>query len=274
MVRNHLFNCLVLSLLLLLTIGTSTAFAARAVLAPPAKPIVVEGVDPLLPPADHISNIDPYEHYNRNTYRLNEKLDRIILKPVAEGYKAVTPSFFREGTSNFFNNLAEIPRFANDVLQGNFYWAMNDMWRFVINTTVGIGGVFDVAKKTGLQTHRNSFSFTLESWGAKPSPYTMLPLLGPSVLYNVYGLPMDYELNPLSSIGGSEFSTAMFMLNVINMRARFLQNEDLLDQVSVDDYVFFRNAYLQARAKQLSINQHPPLFFTESNPEEELYTEE
>jgi phospholipid-binding lipoprotein MlaA len=260
---------ILISLLFITACTSSKKPSAPPILAPPATPIQAEPV---------VSPIDPYEHYNHNAYRFNNKVDRAIFKPLAKGYKAITPGFFRTGVTHFFNNINEIPRFANDVLQGNFYWAMNDMWRFLINTTVGILGLFDVAEKLDLHTHQNFFSFTLDSWGAKPSPYVMLPFFGPSFFYDIYGIPMDFYLSPwgaTSSLGpiSIELGYGMFALNTINLRANFLQNEDLMNQVAVDRYIFFRTAFLQARKQQLALNNNPPVLAKANDADqEELYT--
>ena len=229
-------------------------------LAPPAMPIQAE------PPP-----VDPYEHYNRNAYRFNDKIDKVILKPMAKGYQAVTPKFFRTGVTNFFNNLAEIPRLANDVLQAHGYWAIHDLGRLLINTTVGILGVFDVAEKLGLETHHNSFSFTLDRWGAVPSPYVVMPFFGPSMLNNFYGMPMDFYLSPWGIMLHSPvLGYSLFGLSAVNTRSNFLNNEDLMNQVAIDHYIFIRNAYLQLYQKQLTENEKLPGAKLEN--QEELYT--
>jgi phospholipid-binding lipoprotein MlaA len=215
-------------------------------------------IDSTLLTQSPIPSIDPYEHHNRNAYRLNQKLDNIALKPMAKAYKKVVPEVARHSVTNFFSNLLEIPRFANDVLQARFYWAMNDLWRFLINTTAGVGGLFDVATKMGLPLHRNSFSATLDRWGAKPAPYVMLPVLGPGSLYVLYSFPVDFYLSPWVFIHAEGLSYGLFIVQTVDTRANFLQNEDLINQIAVDRYVFFRNAYLQAYQKQLFINNNPP----------------
>lgn len=218
-------------------------------------------------------NIDPYERFNRNTYRLNNQLDKIIVKPTAHIYTKVTPYFIRQGITNFFNNLSQIVNVINDVLQGRGYWSLNDFWSFFINTTVGVGGLFDVAKKTGLQPHTNNFSLTLLSWGAQPSPFIVLPLLGPATLTDANGAIFDFYLSPWNyGFKKKIVRGGLLVLEATNSRATLLQNQSLISQLAVDDYSFKRNVFLQYQAKLMQINQHPPIDKHVNNDTDELYT--
>ena len=135
---------------------------------------------------------DPFEDLNRDIFAFNEKLDEKILKPTALVYRKVTPQFARTGVTNFFNNLEEIDTTINQVLQGEIKYAFNDAGRFLINTTIGLFGLIDIASKIGLEKHEEDFGQTLGVWGISPGPYIMLPFLGPSN-------PRDLMSRPISS---------------------------------------------------------------------------
>jgi phospholipid-binding lipoprotein MlaA len=217
---------------------------------------------------------DPYERYNRNTFRLNDKLDRAIFKPVATAYTKVTPSVARAGVGNFFNNLGTIPTIGNDLAQGRGHWFAHDFARLLINSTVGVLGLMDVAKKVGLGPHVNTFGLTLTDWGAKPQPYLMLPMLGPGTVADVVGMAPDLMLSPWFLVDSWDLAIALFLLKSINTRAYLLQNESLINQVSIDPYLFMRSAYLQYRTRLLWLNANPPNQEGGDNQEDEVYTGE
>jgi phospholipid-binding lipoprotein MlaA len=204
--------------------------------------------------------IDPFEHYNRNTYRLNEKLDNNFVKPVAEGYHDITPYFIRKSISNIFSNANETVRMGNDLLQGQVYWFFNDTWRLIINSTVGLLGIFDVASEIGLKKHTNRFSFTLNTWGYTKQPYLIIPFMGPNTTGGAIGLPVDYALAPwLYSFHSNTLAKFLFALQLINARAMLLDQDDLTAQLSFDPYIFMRSAFLQNRAYLIKQNNYPPL---------------
>tara|TARA_R110000868_G_scaffold380784_1_gene646982 strand:- start:160919 stop:161665 length:747 start_codon:yes stop_codon:yes gene_type:complete len=204
---------------------------------------------------------DPFEKYNRNAYRANDKVDRWVLKPTAEGYDYVTPYFMRAGVSNFFDNLDTMPAFINDAAQGHAYWFFNDFWRFTINSTIGIAGLFDVASKMGLEKHKNGFGMTLAAWGAKDSPYIMLPIFGPNTLNSSFGIVFNYYSSPWYFLLNDPnwLPYGLYLFEGVNERAMLLNEQSLFNGLALDPYVFMRSAYLQHRAYQLKINNTPPI---------------
>ena len=142
---------------------------------------------------------DPFEDLNRDIFIFNEKLDEKLLKPAALTYRKVTPQFARTGVTNFFNNLEEIDTTINQVLQGEIKYAFNDASRFVINSTIGLLGLIDVASKMGLERHEEDFGQTLGVWGFNSGPYIMMPFLGPSN-------PRDLLSRPISSFLSGTFA--------------------------------------------------------------------
>src|SRR5262249_8565075 len=128
----------------------------------------------------------------------NDAIDRGVAKPVAKGYKKVVPRFARTGVSNLFSNLDTIPTIFNDVLQGKLKQAGHDSGRFLLNTTVGLGGLFDPASAAGMERNEEDFGQTLGKWGVKPGPYLMLPFLGPSTVRDTVAKPVDSYTSPLT----------------------------------------------------------------------------
>lgn len=190
---------------------------------------------------------DPYENYNRHVFRMNDTLDRNFLKPVARAFNAL-PYPFPQGVRHFFDNLAEIPTVIDDLLQGQFYHATADTWRLGINSTLGIGGFFDVASKMSLKPHTNDFGLTLARWGYKSSAYFVIPILGPSTIRDAVGiLPDYYAFSVYPHIYPWTLRYSLLGLNGLSMRADLLNYEGVLEEVSIDPYVFQRDAYLQHR---------------------------
>lgn len=191
---------------------------------------------------------DPFESVNRVTFEFNRKLDKAVLKPVASAYKTVTPWPVRESVTNFFSNMGEVPTMINDGLQGQFGSAYSDMCRFAINTTVGVLGLIDVATKLGIEKRYNDFGITLAKWGIRKAPYIVLPVLGPSTLRDSLALVVNYRYFTLwPYIRPIRVRNTLFVLDVINLRAALLDAENVMDQASLDPYVFMRDAYLQKR---------------------------
>ncbi|HQT81362.1 MAG: hypothetical protein B7Z60_07615 [Ferrovum sp. 37-45-19] len=201
---------------------------------------------------------DPLQSYNRTMYSINDTVDSYVIKPVAKGYKAVTPNVMREGISNFFSNIGDITVFINDLLQGKLTQGGEDAGRFVVNTTAGIVGFFDVAKHIGLEKHNEDFGQTLAVWGWEDSPYLVLPLLGPSTIRDGLGLVAAY---PFSFYANSHASTTHLTeigaLEVVNTRAGLLAASNVLNTAALDPYTFVRDAYLQRR-RNLIFDGHPP----------------
>lgn len=199
---------------------------------------------------------DPLEDVNRLTFDVNNFFDRNLLRPVAIAYRDVVPEFARNGVRNFLDNLESPVIFANDLLQGELDRGGATMARFVINTTVGIGGLIDVAEEIGIPQHSEDFGQTLGVWGAGSGPYLMLPFLGPSNLRDLGGRVVDTGLDPLTYVDWSDanleaFPIARRALDVIDGRSRSIETLDNLEQSSVDYYAAVRSAYSQRREDEI-----------------------
>lgn len=200
---------------------------------------------------------DPYEKFNRGIFAFNDHLDTYILKPIAQFYNKIIPRPLNLGIHNFFNNLNNIPTIINDILQFNFYQAANDAWRLGINTTLGIGGLFDVAKTMGLDPYINDFGLTLARWGYKDSNYFIIPFLGASTIRDALGIPVDYygfSVYPYIQPQSTRFE--VIALGVVDWRAQLVKYQSVLEEVAVDKYAFQRDAYIQRRAYQIKQNEH------------------
>lgn len=190
---------------------------------------------------------DPYEPINRRIYRMNEVLDNTLLKPTAKVYTAVLPDVVRAGINNFYSNLNLLPTIANDALQAEKRLFVQDIWRLIINTSFGIGGIFDPASRFGLPAHRNDLGLTFAKWGDLHSPYLVLPFLGPSTLRDGMGLLFDYSLfSVYPYLQSNMWTNGLLVVRYIDLRAQ-LMDADRLMVDSVDPYAFMRDAYLQHR---------------------------
>lgn len=191
-------------------------------------------------------NVDPYEGFNRKIFGFNDGLDRYILKPVAKGYQAITPNFIEHGVSNFFSNLSEVGSLVNATLQGKPKQGAKHTGRFLINSTLGIAGLFDVAKYMNLEkTDAEDFGQTLAVWGVDSGPYIVIPFLGSSTIRGGVSIPVDRALDPLSYYPEDDMARlGLNALEIIDLRARLLKAEEF---ISGDRYLFIRDAYLQRR---------------------------
>lgn len=199
---------------------------------------------------------DPLEGINRPIYGFNDGLDKNILQPIAKGYVAITPKPVRKGVSNFFSNLTYINVILNDVLQGKFAQGLDDTARFVINSTVGIGGIFNPAGHS-LPKHNEDFGQTLGTWGAGEGVYLNLPLLGPSSTRDAPGIVTSTLTNPLTYFAFA-ISAPITAVNVINTRANLLDASKFRDDAALDPYAFTREAYRQHRTS-LIYDGNPPV---------------
>ncbi|MEM9101767.1 MAG: VacJ family lipoprotein [Pseudomonadota bacterium] len=188
---------------------------------------------------------DPYEDINRAVYKFNRGADKIILKPIAEGYDYILPELIKDGISNFFGNIEDVTTVANDLLQGKISEAGKDTSRVIINTTVGIGGLFDVAGLAGIKKGNEDFSQTLGVWGVGQGPYIMVPFLGPSTLRGITGLGVDSALfSATNEIDHVPTRLTLTGVDVIETRVGLLPLESTLED-AIDEYAFVRGAYLQ-----------------------------
>ncbi|SFX05818.1 phospholipid-binding lipoprotein MlaA [Marinospirillum alkaliphilum DSM 21637] len=190
---------------------------------------------------------DPYESWNRKVFAFNETLDGWVLKPIARGYRAVTPGFVRKGVGNFFANLGEIPNFANNLLQAKPAAAGRDAVRFTLNTTVGVLGLFDPATSLGIRRSEEDFGQTLNTWGVPQGPYIVWPFIGGQTLSHTVSLPVDYYyLNPVRyAVDEPEIRYGLAALYAVHQRSELLDAEKL---IRGDRYTFIRDAYLQRRS--------------------------
>ncbi len=191
---------------------------------------------------------DPLESFNRGVYSFNDTVDKAVLKPVATGYEAIVPQVLRTGVSNFFANLNYPTVVINDVLQGKLSQAGSDMLRFITNSTLGLGGIWDIAAPLGLPAHDEDFGQTLGTWGTGEGFYLVLPLLGPSTFRDATGLIPDYYTDLLTYVDDVSVRNSLRGLKLVDARARLLKAGRILDQAALDPYVFTRDAYLQRRA--------------------------
>ena len=207
---------------------------------------------------------DPWEPLNRAIFAFNDVPDRYLLKPVARGYQAVLPTPVRRGVGNFFDNLVTPRSMINNFLQGKPDRGGSDLGRFLINSTIGIGGIFDVASAVGYDVYNEDFGQTFAVWGVPDGPFIMIPLLGPSTLRDGVAFPLDWQANPLVHYDNSSVRDKLIILRTIDLRSRLLAADQLIAG-SPDPYVTIRESFLQNRAYQV-YDGDPPI-------DEDLYEE-
>ena len=232
-----------------------------------------EPLDPFSKPGEEgVDEYDPWESLNTKFFEFNRQLDRWILKPVAKGYNYVVPNIVQVGVSNIFYNSRATPRFLNNMFQGKFKGAGIEVGRFLINTTVGIGGFFDVAQKLNLTTPEEDTGQTLGFYGVPPGPYLMVPILGPYTVRDLAGYAGDIALNPIYwlilptmhnidaiptvvDIDERALTYAISIgaraTEVVNERSLNLEKFQGVEESTLDLYAAVRNAYLQKRAKAI-----------------------
>ena len=209
---------------------------------------------------------DPLEPYNRAVYALNDTVDSYVLKPVAETYRSYVPSLVRTGVRNFFSNIQDVWIGANNMLQGKVGDGVADWMRVAINTTFGLGGIFDVAGEAGLGKHNEDFGQTLGWWGVPSGPYFVIPFFGPSTLRDAMTLPVDIVANgkvrgQVASVVDphheAAFSNSAWPVSVVSERAALLDATAILDIAALDRYAFTRDAFMQRR-RSLVYDGNPP----------------
>ena len=191
---------------------------------------------------------DPFERYNRAVFAFNQGFDRTVLEPAATGYRRL-PDPVQTGIGNFFGNMADVRNAVNNLLQGKFENAATDTGRIVLNTTVGVVGLIDVASAVGLPKHQEDFGQTLGVWGVPAGPYLQIPFLGPSTLRDAPALVVDWYTHPAPYVlhDYSEVLIGLAGLRIVQFRASALGTEDLLETISDDPYVALREFWLQRR---------------------------
>ena len=185
---------------------------------------------------------DPFEDINRKVWAFNEFLDNNLAKPTAEIYTSLAPNFVEVGMSNFFRNINELDNTANQLLQGHPVLALNGFTRFLINSTIGIGGFIDVGSRIGLQRHDEDFGQTLAAWGGSTGPFLMLPLYGPTTPRGLAGKSVSSVLGGTFAIEEDDVKLGITALDALETRARYLEVEPL---IIGDRYSFIRDSYLQ-----------------------------
>ena len=210
---------------------------------------------------------DPLEPMNRAIYHFNDGLDHLLLKPAAELYTGrVVPQFVRTGVRNFFSNLNDVIVAVNDLLQGKFSEAGDDLGRIVINTTAGILGFVDVATDAGLPKRNEDFGQTLGVWGFGDGPYIVLPILGPSSARDTVGWVGDIYTWPVTYIDDTRTRNQLIVARFISYRADLLGASNVLEAAALDPYIFVRDAYLQRRRNLVYDGKPPPEDF-DNEPE-------
>ncbi|RBP53754.1 MlaA family lipoprotein [Arenicella xantha] len=210
-------------------------------------------------PSKHISS-DPFERFNRTAFAFNDKADKIVLRPTAKVYDAVLPDPAKKGVSHFFSNLGEPINIINNLLQGKVDGALNSTYRFVVNSTVGVLGLFDVARSYDVRKKPEDFGQTLAAWGVKPGPYIVVPFWGPSNLRDSFaGAASNLVIYPINEVSDeSDTRLGLTVLNVINTRARLLDADAVLAN-QVDPYLFLKTAYESNRVRAIYDGNPPQL---------------
>ena len=200
---------------------------------------------------------DPLESFNRTIFGFNEAVDKAVIKPVATGYRAVTPNWFRKGVGNFINNLEDMWSAVNNGLQGRGQDFSDSVGRVMVNTTLGLAGFVDVASDLNIDRHTADFGLTLGRWGVPPGPYVVLPFWGPRTLREVAAFPVDLAGEPIYNIGDKDVNLWLPIVNVVDTRARYLNAGDVLEGAALDSYTFRRDAYFQ-RQRNIQYDGNPP----------------
>lgn len=196
---------------------------------------------------------DPWESFNRSVFEFNEGLDAYLLKPVVAGYRFILPEFVRQGIYNFFSNYSDIYTALFNLLQGRLDYAFNDLMRVAVNTTMGLGGLLDLATPGGLEKHKEDWGQTLGVWGVPAGPYVVLPFFGPSNVRDAFGTVADLESDYLFRfLPDVALRNSVTGLRVVNARNTYYEAGDLLDGAAIDKYSFMRDAYIQRREYQIN----------------------
>jgi phospholipid-binding lipoprotein MlaA len=200
---------------------------------------------------------DPLEPLNRGIYRFNDVLDKALLKPAAQGYSAVMPTPGKVMVSNFFSNLDDIMVTVNDLLQFKLVQGYSDGMRFLVNSTIGVGGLIDVASAGGLKKHDEDLGQTMGKWGVGSGPYLVIPIVGPSTLRDGIGFYADLYLDPMYYINDMSTRNLAYLAQKITRRADLLDQEKVMEEAQIDRYEFIRDIYLLHR-KSLIYDGNPP----------------
>lgn len=200
-------------------------------------------------------NHDKYISYNRKVFFINERLDYYFLEPLARTYRKVAGKYIVQRVRDFGNNLSQPSSFLNSIFQGNFTHAVHTFWRFTVNTTIGVGGLYDVASQFGIPKFKNDFGLTLAFYGYENTNYFMIPLYSPSTVRDAYGFVVDAVLDPVNFILPGSAKTTFPLITrpiiVISERESVLDQTDKIYAVSLDKYSAIKSAYLQYRNNEV-----------------------
>ncbi len=200
---------------------------------------------------------DPLESVNRTVFGFNDAVDRAVLKPVATVYKHTLPSWARTGINNFFANLDDVWAAVNSALSLRGQAFGDSVGRVMVNTTLGLGGLIDVASELNIDKHKATFNTTLGRWGVGAGPYVVLPLLGPFTLREVAALPVDRQGNLVNQVPDEATRTGLTLVDVVDTRSTFLDSEGVVNGAALDRYSFIRDSYLQRQRYQV-YDGNPP----------------
>ena len=200
---------------------------------------------------------DPLESFNRGMFSFNDALDRVVIKPIATVYRDVTPALVRKGVSNFFGNLTDVWSVFNNAIQLRGQDTSDSVGRVMINSTIGLGGLIDVASDLDIERHTSDFGLTLGRWGVPPGPYVVLPLLGPYTLREVVAIPVDQQGNLVNQIKDDQTLYGLSVLNLVDYRAQYLTAGDVVEGAALDKYSFTRDSYFQRQRSRL-YDGNPP----------------
>lgn len=208
---------------------------------------------------------DPFESYNRVVFQFNYSVDRHFYRPIATTYTKIVPPLVQRGIANVFNNFDDIPAIFDDLLEGDFRHAVGGTFRFIVNSTIGVGGIFDFATRMGVKRYPNDMGLVFARWGGTRSPYFLIPFWGPLTVRDLVGLPIDYYgLSAWPYIKPVGLQIGLLALDYTRIRANYLSADTLID-TSFSPYIFVRDAYLQHRQQDIqrvmdSVNQQKEEF--------------
>lgn len=200
---------------------------------------------------------DPMESWNRGVFSFNDTVDRGVVKPVATAYRDVLPHWLRSGIGNFFSNLGDLWSGVNNTLQARGLYAADSFGRVLVNTTMGLGGILDVATEMNMERHPTDFGLTLGRWGVGPGPFVVIPLLGSSTLRDTAALSLDIPANPVRRITDDPTRDGLTLLKLVDTRATYLKAGEVVEDAALDKYSFTRDAFLQRR-RNLVYDGNPP----------------
>lgn len=200
---------------------------------------------------------DPIEGFNRAMFSINDAIDSIAIRPVAKAYDSTLPVLVKRGVSNFFNNVDDVFVGVNNVMQGKIGQGAGDLGRVLVNTTVGVLGLFDVASEMGIDKHDEDFGQTFGRWGIGNGPYVVLPIFGPKTARDAVGFVLDSRVSPVNNIDHVPTKNSLTALQIVDGRAQLLPADRVVDEAALDKYTYVRDAYLQRRRSQIYDGEAP-----------------